>query len=203
MISLSEIETTTKRATKAIGFPWGIAEDMGKNMRNMEMFGLPGIKNLNEYYKIYSNKKFQNISLITEKNISQKIPYCPIIAGINFLDQINTLEKIKKITFINLAFPMLMLPFASRASEIIGKRIIFKVDEKEFLLNFNQTIYSNATNQLIIEKAECLDLIFIDNKNSFSEKDWQEIYKLSEKTFVEESESLKQHGAGAGVTAND
>ena len=203
MISLSEIETTTKRATKAIGFPWGIAEDMGKNMRNMEMFGLPGIKNLNEYYKIYSNKKFQNISLITEKNISQKIPYCPIIAGINFLDQINTLEKIKKITFINLAFPMLMLPFASRASEIIGKRIIFKVDEKEFLLNFNQTIYSNATNQLIIEKAESLNLIFIENKNSFSEKDWQEIYKLSEKTFVEESESLKQHGAGAGLTDND
>tara|TARA_B100001123_G_scaffold381245_1_gene451537 strand:+ start:74 stop:685 length:612 start_codon:yes stop_codon:yes gene_type:complete len=203
MISLSEIETTTKRATKAIGFPWGIAEDMGKNMKNMEMFGLPGIKNLNEYYKIYSNKKFQNISLITEKNISQKIPYCPIIAGINFLDQINTLEKIKKITFINLAFPMLMLPFASRASEIIGKRIIFKVDEKEFLLNFNQTIYSNATNQLIIEKAESLNLIFIENKNSFSEKDWQEIYKLSEKTFVEESESLKQHGAGAGLTDND
>ena len=203
MISLSEIEATTKRATKAIGFPWGIAEDMGKNMRNMEMFGLPGIKNLNEYYKIYSNKKFQNISLITEKNISQKIPYCPIIAGINFLDQINTLEKIKKITFINLAFPMLMLPFASRASEIIGKRIIFKVDEKEFLLNFNQTIYSNATNQLIIEKAESLNLIFIENKNSFSEKDWQEIYKLSEKTFVEESESLKQHGAGAGLTDND
>ena len=203
MISLSEIETTTKRATKAIGFPWGIAEDMGKNMKNMEMFGLPGIKNLNEYYKIYSNKKFQNISLITEKNISQKIPYCPIIAGINFLDQINKLEKIKKITFINLAFPMLMLPFASRASEIIGKRIIFKVDEKEFLLNFNQTIYSNATNQLIIKKAESLDLIFIENKNSFSEKDWQEIYKLSEKTFVEESESLKQHGAGAGLTDND
>ena len=203
MISLSEIETTTKRATKAIGFPWGIAEDMGKNMKNMEMFGLPGIKNLNEYYKIYSNKKFQNISLITEKNISQKIPYCPIIAGINFLDKINTLEKIKKITFINLAFPMLMLPFASRASEIIGKRIIFKVDEKEFLLNFNQTIYSNATNQLIIKKAESLDLIFIENKNSFSEKDWQEIYKLSEKTFVEESESLKQHGAGAGLTDND
>ena len=203
MISLSEIDTTTKRATKAVGFSWGIAEDMGKNMRNMEMFGLPGVKNLNEYYKIYSNKKFQNISLITEKNISQKIPYCPIIAGINFLDQINTLEKIKKITFINLAFPMLMLPFASRASEIIGKRIIFKVDEKEFLLNFNQTIYSNATNQLIIEKAESLNLIFIENKNSFSEKDWQEIYKLSEKTFVEESESLKQHGAGAGLTDND
>ena len=191
MISLSEIETTTKRATKAIGFPWGIAEDMGKNMRNMEMFGLPGIKNLNEYYKIYSNKKFQNISLITEKNISQKIPYCPIIAGINLLDQINTLEKMVKVVFVNVAYPMLLLPFASRASEIVGKRILLKIDEKEFLLNFNQTICSNVANQLIIEKAENLNIIFIENKNSFSEKDWQEIYKLSEKTFVEESEWLK------------
>ena len=203
MKSLSEIDITSKRASKAIGFSWGISEEIGKNIKLLEMFGLPGIKNLNQYYKVYNKQKFQNISLITEKNISQKIPYCPIIAGINFLDQINTLEKIKKITFINLAFPMLMLPFASRASEIIGKRIIFKVDEKEFLLNFNQTIYSNATNQLIIKKAESLDLIFIENKNSFSEKDWQEIYKLSEKTFVEESESLKQHGAGAGLTDND
>ena len=203
MISLSEIDTATKRATKAIGFSWGIAEDMGKNMRNMEMFGLPGVKNLNEYYKIYSNKKFQNISLITEKNISQKIPYCPIIAGINLLDQINTLEKMVKVVFVNVAYPMLLLPFASRASEIVGKRILLKIDEKEFLLNFNQTICSNITNQLIIEKAENLNIIFVENKNSFSEKDWQEIYKLSEKTFVEESESLKQHGAGAGLTDND
>ena len=203
MISLSEIDTTTKRATKAVGFSWGIAEDMGKNMRNMEMFGLPGVKNLNEYYKIYSNKKFQNISLITEKNISQKIPYCPIIAGINLLDQINTLEKMVKVVFVNVAYPMLLLPFASRASEIVGKRILLKIDEKEFLLNFNQTICSNITNQLIIEKAENLNIIFVENKNSFSEKDWQEIYKLSEKTFVEESESLKQHGAGAGLTDND
>ena len=203
MISFSEIDTTVKRASKAVGFSWGIAEEMGKNIRLLEMFGLPGVKNLNEYYKIYSNKKFQNISLITEKNISQKIPYCPIIAGINLLDQINTLEKMVKVVFVNVAYPMLLLPFASRASEIVGKRILLKIDEKEFLLNFNQTICSNVANQLIIEKAENLNIIFIENKNSFSEKDWQEIYKLSEKTFVEESESLKQHGAGAGLTDND
>ena len=52
MISLSEIDTTTKRATKAIGFSWGIAEEVGKNMKTMELFGLPGVKNLNEYFKI-------------------------------------------------------------------------------------------------------------------------------------------------------
>ena len=47
MRSLSEIDTTAKRATKAIGFSWGIAEEVGKNSRLLEMFGLPGIRNLN------------------------------------------------------------------------------------------------------------------------------------------------------------
>ena len=51
MQSFSEIDTTSKRASKAAGFAWGIAEEVGKNMRNLEMFGLPGIKNLNLYLK--------------------------------------------------------------------------------------------------------------------------------------------------------
>ena len=43
----------------------------------------------------------------------------------------------------------------------------------------------------------------MDNKNSFNEKEWQELYRLSEDTFVEESDSLKETGAGAGLTDND
>ena len=30
MITFSEIETTTKRASKAVGFSWGVAEEIGK-----------------------------------------------------------------------------------------------------------------------------------------------------------------------------
>ena len=51
MKSLSEIETTAKRASRASGFSWGIAEEIGKNIRLLELFGLQGIKNLNKYYK--------------------------------------------------------------------------------------------------------------------------------------------------------
>ena len=53
MKSLSEIETTSKRATRAVGFSWGVAEEVGKNMRLLELFGLSGVKNLNEYFKSY------------------------------------------------------------------------------------------------------------------------------------------------------
>ena len=66
MKSFSEIDTTVKRASKSVGFDWGIAEELGKNIRLLEMFGLPGLKNLNAYFKIYRQKQFQKISLISK-----------------------------------------------------------------------------------------------------------------------------------------
>ena len=202
MISLSEIDTSVKRATKGIGFSWGIAEEVGKCIRTLEMFGLPGIKNLNQYYKVFANKKFQNVSLIAKSNIS-KVSYCPIISGVNFLDQIHTLQNLEEIEFENFGFPILFIPFLSRSSEIIGKRILLKIDDKEFLLNFNQSIFSNYFNKNVIENANIIKISFIENKDSFSDQDWQDLYKLSEQTFVEETDELKQKAAGAGLTDND
>ena len=203
MITLSEIDTTSKRATKAAGFSWGVAEEVGKNMRLLELYGLSGIKNLNEYFKNYKKKQYQKVSLISETNDSQKIPYCPIILGTNFLDQISLLENINEIQIKNVAFPLLLLPFVSRASEIIGKRIFIKIDEKEFLLNFNQSIYSNYLKSEILENSKLIKINFVENKNNFKENEWKELYKLSEDTFVEETDSLKASGAGAGLTDND
>ena len=61
MISLSEIDTTAKRASRAIGFSWGIAEEIGKNTKLLELFGLPGVKNLISYYKVYNKKNFKKL----------------------------------------------------------------------------------------------------------------------------------------------
>ncbi len=47
MKSLSEIETTSKRATRAAGFSWGVSVVVGICIRLLELFGLHGIKNLN------------------------------------------------------------------------------------------------------------------------------------------------------------
>ena len=202
MISLSEIDTTVKRASKAVGFSWGIAEEVGKSISLLEMFGFPGLRNLNEYYKIYRDKKFQNVSLISKSNIS-KISYCPIITGINFLDQIFALKEMSEIDFENLAFPILFIPFLSRSSEIVGKKILLKIDEKNFLLNFNQSIFSNYLEDGIVKKANRIKIVFLDNKNTFNENDWKELYNLSKETFVDESEELKKIAAGAGLTDND
>ena len=202
MISFSEIETTVKRATRSVGFSWGISEEVGKNIRLLEMFGLPGVKNINQYFKIYNAEKFENINLFSKSNISKK-HYCPIIAGVNFFDQSSTISDLNHLEINNLAFPLLFIPFVSRTSEILGKRIFLKIDNKEFLFNFNQSIYSNYLSGEIVEKSEKINLQFVENKNSFSESEWSELYKISENTFVEETEESKQKAAGAGLTDND
>ncbi len=203
MKSLSEIETVSKRACRAAGYSWGVAEEVAKNIRLLEIFNLPGIKNLNSFFKKKKQLRLENISLINKDNEANKNGYCPIIAGLNCLDQIRTIDNLNEITFKKVAYPLLFLPFISRSSEVIGKRIFLKIDDSEFLLNFNNNIYSNHAKNEIIETAENIYLKVLENRDSFEEKEWNELYKLSEETFVEENDSLKQSGAGAGLTDND
>ena len=123
--------------------------------------------------------------------------------GVNFFDQSIHLKEANNIEINNLGYPLLFIPFVSRASEVIGKRIFLKVDNKEFLFNFNQAVYSNYLSGDIVEKGEKINIKFMDNNNLFSDEEWSELYKISENTFVEETEELKKSAAGAGLTDND
>ncbi len=202
MKSFSEIDTVTKRASKGVGFSWGVAEEVGKNIKLLEMFGLPGLKNLNDYFNSLKIQKFQNLTFISHLNQS-KIPYCPIISGVSFLDQVNELKELINIKIENMSYPILFLPFLSRASEVVGKRISFKFDQNIFLLNFNQNIYSNYFSNKVFKNAKVTEINFIENYNTFNLEEWDNLYKLSTNTFVEESEELKKSAAGAGLTDND
>ena len=67
---------------------------------------------------------------------------CPIYSGVAFLDQCRQLEKLQSIKFYNVSYPLLMLPFISRASELLGKKIMIQYNNTSFLLNFDKSIFS-------------------------------------------------------------
>ena len=205
MQSFSEIDTTSKRASKAAGFAWGIAEEVGKNMRNLEMFGLPGVKNLNLYLHKIKKSSTEKPKKIEKENKPQSKEFCPIYCGTIFLDNCKMLETLKLIKFFNVSYPLLLLPFLSRTSDLVGKRIAVQYEGNNFLLNFDKTIFSkNINSDQIITLAKEVSIEFLANNNSFSVQEWKELYKLSEETFVEETDSLKnKRGAGAGLTDND
>ena len=203
MQSFSEIDTTSKRASKAAGFSWGVAEEIGKSIRSLELFGLPGIINLNQYLQKIKKKHPKKIEKIEKENKTEGKELCPIYSGVAFLDRCLELEKLKSLKFYNVNYPLLMIPFISRASEIMSKKILVQNDNTSFLLNFDRAIFSKNIDQQAQSLANVVNIEFIENKNSFSEQDWKELYKLSEETFVDESDSLKKTAAGAGLTDND
>ena len=201
-MSFSEIETVSKRASKAIGYSWGISEEIGKSIRVLEMFNLPGISTLNRYFKKIKNKHPKKLKNILKINKSDD-ELCPIYTGVSILDNCNKLESFNTIKFFNINFPLLIIPFLSRSSEIINKPIYVTLDVGKYILNSNKTILTNIEKINDFKNAKELTIEFGENKNSFTDTEWKELYKLSEDTFVPESDNLKNSAAGAGLTDND
>ena len=201
-MSFSEIETVSKRASKAIGYSWGISEEIGKSIRILEMFKLPGISTLNQYFKKIKNnhpKKLKNILKINKSDDE----LCPIYTGVSILDNCNQLEDLNIIKFFNINYPLLIIPFLSRSSEIINKPIHVILDEGKYILNSNKTILTNIEKSNNSKISKKFTIQFEENKNLFTDTEWKELYKLSEDTFVPETDSLKNSAAGAGLTDND
>ena len=201
-MSFSEIETVSKRASKAIGYSWGISEEIGKSIRILEMFNLPGISTLNQYFKKIKNnhpKKLKNILKINKSDDE----LCPIYTGVSILDNCNQLEDLNIIKFFNINYPLLIIPFLSRSSDIINKPIHVILDQGKYILNCNKTILTNIEKSNNCKISRELTIQFEENKNLFTDKEWKELYKLSEDTFVPETDSLKSSAAGAGLTDND
>ena len=71
------------------------------------------------------------------------------------------------------------------------------------LFAFVANIISNFIDQEFPKVANTIEVNLLENEDNFTNKEWNNLYKLSEETFVEESDSLKEGAAGAGLTDND
>ena len=204
MRTSSEIETISKRATKAAGFPWGIAEEVGKNIKNLELLGISGIKNLNSYLEMVKGVETHSPKEINVENKIEPNFFCPFYTGTALLDSASKVEEIKNLTFYSINFPILLIPFINRLSDKIGKKIKFQIDDHNFLLNLNKFISTDSYLEgLIIKSAKIVKIEIQENIDSFQDKVWDQLYNLSSETFVEETDRLKENAAGAGLADND
>ena len=204
MRSSSEIITVSKRATKAAGYSWGVAEEVGKNIDVLELIGIAGIENLKSYLSEIKNKKPIGPNVIKSQNKIDNESLCPILTGVCLIDDFKNIEILKEINFYNVSFPLLMIPFISRLSFLIGKRVSIEIDEYKFKFNLDKYMFSNSDiNSLILENAKNVRITVFENEDSFSQEVWDELYELSTDTFVEENEKLKSTAAGAGLEDND
>lgn len=204
MRSSSEIITVSKRAAKAAGYSWGVAEEVGKNIDILELIGIAGIENLKSYLRDIQKKTPIGPNAIELQNKIDNECLCPILTGVCLIDDFKKVELLKEINFFNVSYPLLMIPFISRLSFLIGKRVSINIDEHVFRFNLDKYMFSDSdVNSLVIEKAKNIKVSTFENYDSFTQEVWDELYALSTDTFVEENEKLKTTAAGAGLEDND
>jgi len=204
MRTSSEIITVSKRAAKASGFSWGVAEEIGKNINLLEMFNLSGIENFYQYLKEKDSLNLEIKFDITNLSSNISSLSCPIFLGIYLLDNSNKVLDLKKLKLSRLAYPLIFLPFMQRISYNIGKSICLNFDDVQLELHLNNTLSINKNLKgKIIKSAQTVTIQVIENEDSFSNKVWEELHELSTNTFVEENERLKSNAAGAGLVDND
>ena len=204
MQSTSEINTVSKRAARAAGYSWGVAEEVGKCISSIEMYGISGVENLNNYFKTITDIKPEGPKQIEKNNKLNDKSLCPIYTGLKLIDNYKSVDDIKLLKFINLDYPLLLLPFINKLSYLIGKRIEITIDDINVECNLNKCVLADhQIKSAIIKKAKTLTISILENEDSFSSKTWNELYEMSTETFVEETEQSKQTGAGAGLQDND
>ena len=204
MRSSSEIITVSKRAAKAAGYSWGVAEEVGKNIDILELIGIAGIENLKSYLRDIQKKTPIGPNAIDLQNKIDNECLCPILTGVCLIDDFKKVELLKEINFFNVSYPLLMIPFISRLSFLIGKRVSINIDEHVFRFNLDRYMFSDSdVNSLVLEKAKNIKVFTFENDDSFTQEVWDELYALSTDTFVEENEKLKSTAAGAGLEDND
>ena len=194
MRTSSEIETISKRASRAAGFTWGISEEIGKCIKSLELYQISGLENLNDYLKKIKNLEPKGLQKIETKNSLKEGNFCPIYTGIALMDASSRIMELKTLSIQPVDFPILLIPFLSRISYKIGKMIEVKFDKIEILLNLNNYISSNTDlRKKILKSTEHLTINVIENKDTFDASVWDSLYELSTETFVEESESYHHY----------
>ena len=168
------------------------------------MFGISGVENLNNYFKTIKGIEPEGPKQIEKNNKLNDKSLCPIYTGLKLIDNYKSVDEIKALKFINLDYPLLLLPFVNKLSYLIGKRIEISIDDINAECNLNTCVLADhQIKSLIIKKANTVKINILENEDSFSSKTWNELYEMSTETFVEETEQSKQSGAGAGLRDND
>ena len=127
--SLNEIDTHCKKAARGAKFDWGYAEDIGKTIRWLAAYNLPGTAVLAVYLKEYDHCRTNfcppDIGDRAHFKSSNSGNLCPILTG-TWLCDADVIEKNDHINFERLSFPLLMMPFLAQIAAVIQQTLTYE-----------------------------------------------------------------------------
>ncbi len=224
--SFYEIYTTSQRAFKGMGFPFGADEDAAyiiawlelNKLNGVEIFkniieeidyNYDGVLNYKEISKIIDFKKksilmkgsglidFLQSKIYQDKEISTNINNCS--NSILFLPLLHKANR--NIRYLELIYKNLKKQ--NNIFKIYNNKIFYKIEENKIDQNEVKITLSNSNLNVIDNtyKEIINEKIIQENlSNSLTpnENSWNEISIIANRTFVPESEESRNKGAGGG-----
>jgi len=210
--SLNEIEVMGKRAARGAGLPWGIAEEAGKALRWLTMFGFPGTQQLAAILSRHDGGEHQALTFEDGRWKASDGSMSPLIAGAALSDRARGIAKGEIIELGWTAEPLLLAPYVAVAA---------KSSEAVLALCFNETSLIPRADQLLIqgdpdgltvgetawvvcrpETRPCAFETVISPcpRSTFilDAEAWSRLDNLAKHTFAPATEASRQKGAGAG-----
>jgi len=208
IFSLNEIDVHCKKAARGAGFEWGHAEEIGKVIRWLAMYDLPGVSVFASYL---TNLEFRTNKYQAQNSATEKLKkkedgngICPVLKGAYLCDQ-SSIELPENITIQNLKSPLLLLPYLAFIAGKQQKSFSFKYEQSSFYYGDDQLRFDNTsscacgwtqtaqfyyTGKLITGNRE------IKFEQNIDEKHWQILNQFVGRTYVPASEVSRQ-GAGS------
>ncbi|MFK7867823.1 MAG: DUF3726 domain-containing protein [Roseobacter sp.] len=214
--SLNEIEGLSKRAARGAGYSWGLSEEAGKAVRWLNAHGVAGAEAL--------------VALLTMKDDapnSLNAPaqldgtwraacdgvLCPLISGAALNDFADQMTQDHPVRMTNVAYPVLVVPFAAWAALHIGRYVVVSWQDVQMATDGYGLWINDPADQASDAQADALTCAVSSSEKHFLKAPalrgvvtppaWDSLHRFAHRTYAPATEASRLRGAGAGTSDND
>lgn len=205
--SLNEIDAHCKKAARGAGFEWGYAEEIGKAVRWLAAYRLPGTEVLAAY--LSARDDHPELFCRPAVNSTSKVKargggnLCPVLTGAWLCDS-NTFDKHSCTDFEFLNFPLLLFPYLVQIAVSMEHALTFEFESTR--LQFSRGICSlnneNSLRSRLVEYARLTmhstpvrGMAAAVTGQKIADVDWQLLNQYASKTYVPATQASRR-GAG-------
>ena len=214
-ITLAEIESYLRKAARASGLEWGLAEEAGKAARWLAAFDLPGPETLLAHLQNLAGKDYAAFIPrcdLQPWQVDGDGPLCPIITGAALADRSAAILDGNELTLGKTAYPILLAAALGQAARF--HRCAFSICWSGLRLDCfgnGLTIEGERDSLLLAEvdqvcccrsEATTPQQLASTGAYSIAEEVFKAIDALAFETYAPATAESRA-GAGAGLTDND
>ncbi len=210
--SLGEIEGLARKASRGGGFDWGMAEEAGKAVRWLASMGLPGPEALDAFLIAHDrtpHAQMRPVDVTASVWTSAGGAVCPISAGVALCDIAQDAGLPGEIQIPDCAYPLLLVPFVSAASEDGGHALQLIWEGGEFACASDIRGQTSAPmapmGRALIRRgtAPGLPLPECQLRYDLDAEPAARLTELARRTHAPDTDASRLSGAGAGLSDND